>query len=143
LSHLSELLELERLVFLRDAYPRDFFLDLYGNCGEWFLIAFAGERAVGYIVGCPTKRGSFELASIAVHPEFQRQRVGSELLTRLLRSAAKLEPKRIELMVRPANQAAIDFYRKFGFKRIGTIPHYYEDGSDAARMVRQPVKRSR
>jgi ribosomal protein S18 acetylase RimI-like enzyme len=46
-------------------------------------------------------------------------------------------------MVRPANQAAIDFYRKFGFKRIGTIPRYYEDGSDAARMVQQPVKRSR
>jgi [ribosomal protein S18]-alanine N-acetyltransferase len=142
-AHLPGLLELERLVFPRDAYPREFFLDLHADCGEWFLVAFDGERPAGYIVGCTTKRGNFEIASIAVHPDDRRKGLGGEMLKRMLRAAEKLEVKQVELMVRPENQAAIDFYRKFGFKRIGRILRYYEDGTDAIRMVLSAGKRRR
>jgi ribosomal protein S18 acetylase RimI-like enzyme len=37
-------------------------------------------------------------------------------------------------MVRTDNAAAARFYRRFGFRRLGLEPRYYEDGADAWRM---------
>jgi ribosomal protein S18 acetylase RimI-like enzyme len=37
-------------------------------------------------------------------------------------------------MVRSDNGAAKHFYERFGFKRVRTVPGYYEDGASGVRM---------
>jgi ribosomal protein S18 acetylase RimI-like enzyme len=40
-------------------------------------------------------------------------------------------------MVRVDNRPAIRFYRGFGFRRVGEVPGYYEDGRTGLRMRRR------
>jgi len=39
----------------------------------------------------------------------------------------------LRLEVRPDNEAAINLYRRLGYRQIGTYPRFYADKSDALR----------
>ena len=58
----------------------------------------------------------------------------------MLREAKALAYEQVELEVVAQNTRAIALYEKFGFVKIGDLPHYYKyrDGSyaDALRMLR-------
>lgn len=59
--------------------------------------------------------------TIAVHPDWQGEGLGSRLFKELIDDAPKLSPPitRIELMVHEGNAAAIQLYRRLGFKIEG------------------------
>jgi [ribosomal protein S18]-alanine N-acetyltransferase len=134
--HLERVLEIERVCFDRDAYPRDLFLDLYRESAGLFFIARRSRRIVGYSLTCPSGLGA-ELVSIAVAPEHRAAGVGKALLRHTF---SRLRPRRIRtlvLTVRPANLAALRLYRRLGFRAAGRIPRYYEDRSDGLLMRKQ------
>jgi ribosomal-protein-alanine N-acetyltransferase len=131
---LPRLLEIEREVFPEDAYSREMFLDLLDGCGELFLVARVEGVLAGYIVTCAGKRKA-ELISIATAAEHRRTGIGRALLMRTLEKLRAANVRRLELMVRAGNDAAIAFYRGFGFRRTGRVRRYYEDGADALEMV--------
>lgn len=56
---------------------------------------------------------------IAVFPAFQKQGLGTTLLTRYLAAASTRFP-RVSLSVHPGNHAAISLYRRFGFYQFAT-----------------------
>ena len=63
---------------------------------------------------------------LLVHPEYQGQGIGTQLMRRLL---ARYEGFHQHLLI--ADGRALDFYRKFGFKRAGhTEPMWIYDGDD-------------
>ena len=69
---------------------------------------------------------------LAIHPSFQRQGLGQDLLLALLKSACERQLERATLEVRDSNLAAISLYQKFGFQEAGRRRGYYEDtGEDA------------
>ena len=75
------------------------------------------------------------ILNIAVKKAFQGQGIGSLLLEKALTYARQRGLKWVGLEVRASNQRAINFYRKFGFKKIGRRPRYYHDtGEDAILM---------
>ena len=53
--------------------------------------------------------------------------------------AARRGTERLNLVVRVRNGAARAFYEKYGFRRLRTLPAYYEDGEDGLAMWR-PVR---
>jgi [ribosomal protein S18]-alanine N-acetyltransferase len=74
---------------------------------------------------------------LGVHPQYQRQGLGTLLLTALLDKARSIEMARATLEVRATNQGAIDLYERFGFQTVGRRKKYYQDtGEDGIIMWR-------
>jgi [ribosomal protein S18]-alanine N-acetyltransferase len=60
----------------------------------------------------------------------------------LLKSARDRQLERSTLEVRSSNLAAVDLYKKFGFKEAGRRKRYYEDtGEDALVMWRRGLEK--
>ena len=73
--------------------------------------------------------------NIAVDPPLRRRGIATTLLERLLERAGPGQEYTLE--VRPSNEPAIRLYERFGFRRAGTRPRYYQDtGEDAVIMWR-------
>jgi [ribosomal protein S18]-alanine N-acetyltransferase len=128
LADVDRVLEIERVSFGRDAWPRSMFLDFAKHCPDLFLVLKSGRRIAGYSITC-TGGEKAELTSIAVDPRVRRQGLAQALLDD---TAAELRRRRVRswwLMVRVDNEAAIAFYRGYGFVRTRLVRNYYEDGA--------------
>ena len=79
--------------------------------------------------------GEVHILNIAVHPQVRRQGHAARVLRLILAEANERHVDRLSLEVRVSNQAAQALYRKFGFRAVGTRPHYYaNNGEDALLM---------
>ena len=67
---------------------------------------------------------------LAIHPRYQRQKLGKFLLSKLLFQAKTLGLERATLEVRASNNIALAMYQKFGFQEAGRRPNYYPDNSE-------------
>ncbi len=138
--HLDRVLTIENACFLRDAYPRELFLDLYRDCARYFFVARRTRRIVGYSVAAAAE-GRAEIVSIAVLPEHRRAGVATALLRRTISRLRRARVQAVTLMVRTDNLHAIRFYRKLGFRSAGRRAGYYEDRSDGLLMRKRLVAR--
>ena len=128
---LDRVLEIERASFGRDAWPEDAFLEYWRENPNLFLIARLGRRIAGYSITRTTWRGA-ELESIAVDPRYRARGVAQALLDA---TVARLEnASTLRLMVGTDNEAALGFYRQYGFARARLVKRYYGPGRDAWRM---------
>jgi len=132
-SDLQPLLLLEKRCFPADAFDAELFKHYARRWPQWFLVAECQGRLVGYAMASGGRRRA-ELASIAVHPDWQGRGIALALLQELERRLAAAGLDEIRLCVRVTNSRAIRFYRRAGFQELGTVRHYYADGSDALRM---------
>lgn len=134
--HLERVLQIERACFSTDAYPREFFLDLYRESAGLFFVARRARRIAGYCVCCANGIAA-ELVSIAVAPGHRASGVGRALLRHMLTRLRGRRVRTLSLMVRLSNDDAIRLYHRLGFRSIATIPRYYEDRSDGLLMRKQ------
>ncbi|MFE4105147.1 ribosomal protein S18-alanine N-acetyltransferase [Almyronema epifaneia] len=67
---------------------------------------------------------------LGIDPAYQKQGLGTLLLSTLLQQARQQEMERATLEVRASNQAAQHLYWRFGFQAVGRRRHYYPDGED-------------
>ncbi len=74
------------------------------------------------------------LYSIAVSPQAQGRGIGKQLLVDVINQARQRGCRYLSLEVRIDNVTAIALYEKEGFVRLGEIPGYYQDGSNAWQM---------
>ncbi|MEK7409667.1 MAG: ribosomal protein S18-alanine N-acetyltransferase [Acidobacteriota bacterium] len=134
--HLEGVLEIEHASFGEEAYTREMFLELQRDCGELFFVARRAGRVAGYIVsGLRADRA--EIVSIAVDPACRRMGLGKALMARTLQDLERRGARRVGLMVRSSDAAAISFYRGFGFRPVRRVAGYYGDGGEGLRMVRE------
>jgi len=83
-------------------------------------------RNVGYCVTSLSLEKQGELESIFVEPAYRLQHIGSALMARALTWLEDSGAVRIRVSVGQGNEAAWDFYRKFGFYprlTVLEIPH--------------------
>ncbi len=81
------------------------------------------------------------IATIATHPDFRRQGIGSADTGDALQDGMDAGAHLAFLEVRACNQAAQAMYRKFGFTVNGRRPRYYRDnGEDAILMTLEPLE---
>jgi len=73
------------------------------------------------------------LYSLAVHPDFRGINIGENLLAAVEQIAIEHDCVYLRLEVRSDNDSARSLYLKFGYKKIGIIPGYYEDMMEATR----------
>ena len=77
------------------------------------------------------------LYSIAVDEQSQGRGVGASLLAAGEAQSTERGCSRMSLEVKTHNHSAVHLYRKLGFEEVGVWPCYYEDGTDALRLVKE------
>jgi ribosomal-protein-alanine N-acetyltransferase len=101
---------------------------------EW-TAANGGKRIAAMMV-CWQVMDEVQVATIAVHPDFQRQGLAHWLLAHGLLQAEKEGADHAFLEVRAGNHAAQALYRTFGFEVVSERKRYYSDnGEDALLMM--------
>jgi ribosomal-protein-alanine N-acetyltransferase len=139
MSDLEAVLAIERASFGADAYDRNLFAELFGECGRLFLVAAAGARIRAYMVTATADRRDTpcaELVSVAVGRAWRGQGIACALMLSTLRRLRLRRVRRITLAVRVSNRPAQALYAKFGFVRRRQIRRYYEDGEDALELLK-------
>lgn len=102
------------------------------------LVSEIGPALLGYGLNFyRCNSGWARLYSIAVAAEARGQGIGLKLLRAMEAAARERACTGLRLEVRRDNQAAIALYESQGYKRIGTITGYYEDGMDAWRYTKR------
>jgi len=99
-------------------------------------VAVLNTQIIGYVC-IRTIMDVTHILNLAVLPEFRRSGIGSMLLKDALQELRRLKPetKLITLEVRESNAAAINLYRKFGFRIVGKrIGYYHKPDEDAVIM---------
>lgn len=104
---------------------KNYFKWLYKRDKEGFFVAEKEGQPVGFIAvdgNWIDQEGEkvLEIHELFVLPEERRKGVGSMLLKKILEYGKEKGLKRVELWVGKTNHQAICFYKKFGFKEIGT-----------------------
>ena len=80
------------------------------------------------------------VATIAVHPEYRRQKIAQRLLAYSLVDAYHAGAAKSLLEVRSGNVPAIRMYQRFGYREVGVRQKYYQDnGEDAVLMDLDPL----
>jgi ribosomal-protein-alanine N-acetyltransferase len=95
-------------------------------------VALLEDRIAGFVVSRQVAEQEREILNVAVHSEFRRLRIASELLqTEITRYAGTHF-----LEVRESNAAARQLYERLGFQVVGTRPEYYENPTEAGIVMR-------
>jgi putative acetyltransferase len=91
------------------------------------------SRVAGYVLYTTAMKGAepigFHLGPVAVHPDFQNQGIGSELIERTLHEE-------------PVKSAAVfvlghpNFYERFGFSKVITARCFFDGGNEHFRALR-------
>ncbi len=132
LRDLSALRSLEHACFERDAWS---LLDLIAVLTFPEVVrlkAVQDGEMVGFVGGDPRPSQGFAwIATIGVHPDYQRRGIGRALLRAC---EAQLTIPRIRLTVRMSNSAAIALYEQEGYRTAEIWKSYYSDGEDGVVM---------
>lgn len=127
--------QLNRTCFGPNAWSLpEVFLTLVGRTVRLTGCTPEAEMA-GFIIGEPhTREGYAWIAALGVHPVYQRQGLGAQLLTA---AEAQLTLPRLYLTVRRANRSAIALYEKFGYTQRAVYEQYYAGGEAGLLMEKQ------
>lgn len=127
-SDLDGVVAVEQQVFPMP-WSRQSFLDCARWEEFWFRVAVFGKTLVGYFVA-QIVAGEAELHNIAVDPAWQKQGIGKALMRCFLEETGKAGVKKIFLIVRSSNAAAIRLYEQFGFTFVNRRKGYYLDSGE-------------
>ena len=95
-------------------------------------VAMFGDRIAGFLVSRAVADKEREILNVAVHPDFRRLRVATELLRAELVHSAGVH----FLEVRESNTAARRLYEGLGFKAVGERPGYYDNPPETGIVMR-------
>ena len=138
-ADVDALCELEKGLFLNDAWSRQLFVDELGHPFSYYLVAEEDAEIVGYagLRAAPANADQGDIQTLAVVPAFRGQGLGRQLLSQLIDEAEDRGVRALFLEVRADNPVAIALYDSVGFHEIDRRHGYYQpDGVDAVVMVR-------
>jgi ribosomal protein S18 acetylase RimI-like enzyme len=95
-------------------------------------VAILDGRLAGFVVSRRVADKEREILNIAVHPDFRRLRVATELL----RAEMTRWPGAHFLEVRESNAPARRLYERLGFQSVGSRPGYYDDPPETGVVMR-------
>ena len=130
---MPEVLAIESEVFAYAWSEDDFIRCLrQRNCIQ--MVAERNESVVGFVV-YELHKTRLHILNLAVDPTYQRQRVGAQLVNKLLLKLAPQRRSRIMLEVCETNLGAQLFFRAMGFRAISVLREFYEDTDEDAYLM--------
>ena len=140
-NDLPFVMQIEQLCFPHGAWKEENILyELHENpVSHFWVIELALKETDPYrVVGFCDYWETFDSATIcqiAVHPYLQHKQLGTAMMDEIYNDCLAKKIQTLTLEVRVGNVAAINFYKKQGFKIETTKPHYYDNGEDAYYMI--------
>jgi ribosomal protein S18 acetylase RimI-like enzyme len=137
-ADLDALLALERVAFATDHLARRSFRRFMTSPNAALIVAETGSRLAGYALVLYRPRSAIaRLYSIAVGKEHAGRGVGPALLAAAEVAALRRDCSTLRLEVHEANAAAINRYRKSGYRLFGRHLDYYDDRGNALRFEKR------
>ena len=91
--------------------------------GGQIFFALRGADVAGTVAMVPMKEDAFELTKMAVDPSYRGRGIGDKLMQACIDFARSRGRRSIILESNTKQAAAINLYRKFGFKEIPLDPN--------------------
>ena len=133
--HVSQIADLEKICF-NDPWSENSIASELGNRLSHWLVALDGEKVVGY-VGSQTVLGETDMMNIAVHPDYRKQGIATELIETLIQVLKERGSHSLMLEVRESNDPAKELYSKMGFELVGIRKNYYRNPKENALILRK------
>ena len=95
------------------------------------------QQIVGFVIFGIYSIDTAHIMMFAVHPNYQRQGIGTQILDFTLEKIRESTVGRVRLEVKIQNNQAINFYKKHDFIIKGVLKEYYDDLSDGYLMVKE------
>lgn len=86
--------------------------------GGAILFAKEGEEIIGTVGLVKMGEGIFEMIKMGVRPKAQGKKVGQMLVKAILEKAKEMGAKKVVLYSNSKLEAALNIYRKFGFREL-------------------------
>jgi ribosomal-protein-alanine N-acetyltransferase len=136
LSDLDGIMSIEPAVYGAHHWSRQSFNnELTNPAGSYFgAVDTQNGLIIGYS-GFWLVQDEAHVTTLAVHPDYRRQKIGERLLINNIIEARKLSANWLTLEVRASNEAAQKLYYKYNFRRLGVRPKYYQDNSEDALVL--------
>jgi ribosomal protein S18 acetylase RimI-like enzyme len=119
----------------------DAFLERGAASGYRFLMAESGRRLTGYVCYGPVPGAErrFEVYWIAVAKESQGRGLGRQLMAETERRIRRLGGCRVyaETASRRQYLPTRRFYLAAGYRKLGSLPHYYRKGDGKITYVKE------
>lgn len=138
LADIPQVAEIDKSSFSLPWPERSFKYELTENKGSRQWVAEVEENGVPRLVGmivCWLILDELHVGTIAVVPEYRRQKIGQKLMLQAFREIKKEGAVSAFLEVRRSNQSARALYAKLGFIEEGVRKHYYKDNHEDAILM--------
>ena len=101
-----------------------------------YIVALNQGEVVGYAgLWQPDDEG--HVTNIVTKKDKRGNNIGTLMLEEIINIAKNKNMKSITLEVNVHNNIAINLYKKYGFKEVGTRPKYYNNTDDAIIMTKE------
>lgn len=104
------------------------------NPNSKYIVAIMENQVVGY-AGIWSVLNEAHITNIVVKKDRRNNKIGTELLKELIKMAKKEKIEFLTLEVNVNNKIAINLYKKYNFKEVGTRKKYYKGLDDATIMT--------
>lgn len=132
LTDLPDALRIERVAFPTPWSQAMFVLEL-SKASSICLVATVGDELIGYMIAA-RYANVWHVMNVSVDPSHRRTGVAIALMEQLFK-LTDAPHTHYTLEVRVSNQAAIEMYRRNGFKGAGVRPGYYTDNREDALIM--------
>ncbi len=133
-----EILAKEEECCFSDSWSEQSLKETVSQSHVLILAGWYKERLAGYVIFYHVLDEG-EIARIAVNPTLRRLGIASRLMEELIRSCSENGIRKIMLDVRESNDAAISFYKKYGFLEDGIRKHFYTNPDESAILMSKEV----
>ena len=135
---MAEVLDIENLCF-DDPWREDDFVRCLRarNCIGY--IAEMGCRVVAFMIYEMHKK-RLHLLNLAVHPDYWRQGIGSQMVATLTGKLVKQNRVQLDAETRETNLGAQLFFHSQGLRAVDVLRNYYEGTEEDAYLFRYRVK---
>lgn len=94
-------------------------------------VAVYDDQIAGFVI-YELHKNRLHVLNIAVHPEFRRRGVATELINNLIGKLSAQRRSRITLEVRETNLDAQLFFSSLGFRAVSVLQDFYDDTTEDA-----------
>lgn len=137
LGDVDDVLEIEKKCFSIPWTREAFAMEIKKNKLSRYIVVQEDHQVVAY-GGMWMILDEAHITNIAVHPEYRGKGYGKRIVKALIDRAREEGIFKITLEVRKSNEAALNLYKKYGFKACGIRPRYYQDnGEDGVIMWKE------
>ena len=134
-AHIGQIAELEKICF-NDPWSENSIASELNNRLSCWLVAIEDGKVIGYL-GSQTVLGETDMMNIAVHPDYRKNGIASNLIGELISTLMEQGSHSLMLEVRESNEPAKSLYLKLGFEVVGVRKNYYRNPKENALILRK------